>query len=326
MKRFLLIWILILTFLLTAGCDTNGGHAEHPSENGGTRLEEDGSQSVGGDENSSGKTDDEPEEEKLPPSADAQEDAQNQLQTFLEARPSYQLGVNAYLEGDVQVHLFFIDDNESQWDEKTIEEFTQKQISLGFDFLESEAERYGQSLDFSIKSYATVFDEGLDVTYDGIIEKGVGGAHSLDLHKWAARLLGYRNEAELYDDLLRKTDCQEVILLFAVNKDGVSYAWHQVEGSIYYPTVEFATIFTNYLGKNFTFDDITYPAAALAHEILHLYGAEDLYTPNELKQMIKDIYPRDIMLLDYVNIEEMNVGEYIAYAIGWLNRAPTVPK
>ena len=260
------------------------------------------------------------------PSAPPTEHKQEELQSFLQSRPCYELGINVYLQGNVQVHVFFMEDEESRWDEESIEDFTKKQLSLGLDFLEMEARKYGKSLNFSVKRYATALDAGLNVKYNGIIKKGEDDSHTLDLHRCAARILGYENEAKLFDDLYRKNDYQEVILLFAVNKDGVSYANQQAGGSIYYATVEFATVFTNYLGKDFGFDEITYTAAAVAHEILHLYGAEDLYEPDERKQMIKDVYPDDIMLMDYHNIEEMNVGEYVAYAVGWRDQAPTVEK
>ena len=287
MKKLFLAWIMVLTGLLATGCNVIYGRLEDP----------------------------------LPSNT---EDANKQLQDFLQSRPCYELGTNVYLEGDVQIHLFFMDDNESRWDEESIEEFTQKQIVLGLDFLESEARKHGKSLDFSIKRYATAFDDGYDVKYNGIVNKGEDGTHTLDLHKRAAQILGYENEAKMFGDLHQKHDYQEIVLLFAVNKDGVSYANQQAGGSIYYATVEYATVFTNYLGKDFTFDEITHPAATIAHEILHLYGAEDLYTPYERKQMVKDIYPQDIMMLGYRNIDEMNVGEYTAYAIGWENKGPMV--
>ena len=320
MKKLILIWLLIFC-ILASGCYRLVDPSERPNEWG---------DAADGEQGPSDAEEQEQPPKNETPGTDAeqeqptQESTDKKLLRFLRSRPCYQLGINALLEGNIQIHLFLMDDDESQWDEESMEEFMQKNLAPALDFLEGEAKRYGVSLDFSVKPYATVLSEGYDVTYNGIIKKGGDGSHTLDLHERAAHILGYENRVELFEDLYRKNDHQEVILLFAVNKDGVSYAWHQAEGSIYYPTVEFATVFSNHLGKDFDPDEITHTAASVAHEILHLYGAEDLYAPQERKDMIRDIYPEDIMLMDYLNIDEMSVGEYTAYAVGWKNRAPTI--
>jgi len=317
MKKLFLIWILIFACLLTAGCD-----AMRVPLNGAQETEDHTETGVSGSAASERESTASESDRETLQSADT-ESVQEQPDAFWRTRPYHGLGTNDILEGDRQVHLFFIDDNESQWDEASIEAFTQKQILLGLDFLEDEAQRYGISLNFSIKKYATVFDEGYELHYDGIIKDGDNGSHTLDLHKCAARALGYENEVELHDELYMKNGYCEVVFLFLVNKDGVAYAFQQAEGSRFYPIVEYATVFVNYLDRDFDLDEITHAAASVAHEILHLYGAADLYEPYERKNTARMLYPEDIMLLDYLNVDEMNLGEFTAYSVGWRSHAPT---
>lgn len=249
----------------------------------------------------------------------------NELSLLLQTRgEGYQLGTNCDLQGDVVVHLFFVNDEESQWDQDTITQITDKQILLGLDYLEKEAARYGVTLNFSVDSHTTGSKTGTPIVYEGKISKGK--EHTVDIPSKIAGQFGYESGGVMYADLQGQVAGQETIWLFLVNKDGVSYARKQYEGDFYRPTLEFGVIFERYLNEKYDMDDNTHRAATVAHEILHLYGAIDMYTPADLKKILKPIYPKDIMLLDYHNIADMTVGPYTAYSVGWTAQAPTVPE
>lgn len=255
------------------------------------------------------------------PAIDSGDDS---LALLLQTRgEGYQLGTNCDLQGDVVVHLFFVNDEESQWDQDTVAQITDKQILLGLDFLEKEAARYGVALNFSVESHTTGSKTGTPIIYEGKISKSK--EHTVDIPSKIAGQFGYESGGEMYADLQGPGVWQETIWLFLVNKDGVSYARKQYEGDFYHPTLEFGVIFERYLDKEYGLDDNTHCAATVAHEILHLYGAIDMYTPVEVEKLLKPIYPRDIMLMDYHHIADMAVGPYTAYSVGWTSQAPTVP-
>ena len=245
----------------------------------------------------------------------------NKLSLLLQSRNEYQLGTNCDLQGNIKVHLFFVDDQESRWDRDTVEQFTSKQILPGLHFLENEAKRYGVALDFSVESHTTGSKTGTPIIYEGNISKSKN--HTLDIPTKIVGQFGCEDADQMYTKLYAQNDHNEVIFLFLVNKDGVSYAVTQGDGDFYHPYLEFGVVFKRHLDKDFGIDDNTHPAASVAHEILHTYGAIDMYTPIEVKKLLKPIYPRDIMLLDYLNIEDMEVGSYTAYSVGWINQAPT---
>jgi hypothetical protein len=109
---------------------------------------------------------------------------------------------------------------------------------------------------------------------------------------------------------LRNTfQVESVALIFLVNN------YYQSDISIYINTfntndIEFAVV------------SYKYPSE-IAHNILHLYGAADMYkTPyrqNERKiAQLKSLYPNDIMQDPYGrNISTLEIGDYTQYLIGW---------
>lgn len=61
--------------------------------------------------------------------------------------------------------------------------------------------------------------------------------------------------------------------------------------------------------------------AVIAHEILHLYGAWDLYATyaqtKDRQYKANELYPRDIMLRVDHNINSLSIGSLTAWLIGW---------
>ncbi len=65
-------------------------------------------------------------------------------------------------------------------------------------------------------------------------------------------------------------------------------------------------------------------AATLAHEIMHLYGGEELYTSRARYEMAMKLYKNDIMCLEARDLRLLNVGGFTAYAVGWTDGTPGV--
>ena len=153
----------------------------------------------------------------------------DKLSQLLQSRgKGYQLGTNCDLQGDIKVHLFFVNDAESQWDPDAITQITNKQILLGLDFLEKEAARYGVALNFSVESHTTGSKTGTPIIYEGKISKSE--PYTVDIPSKIAGQFGYESGGVMYAELYEQDDCQETVWLFLVNQDGVSYARKQYEG------------------------------------------------------------------------------------------------
>ena len=62
----------------------------------------------------------------------------------------------------------------------------------------------------------------------------------------------------------------------------------------------------------------------VAHELLHLFGAQDYYYPESRKALAEQYYPKDIMLCDMPDLEYFTLEAFTAYTLGWTDEIPDV--
>ncbi len=233
-------------------------------------------------------------------------------------RPNYALGNCRKLEGNPVVVLLFVDDRESTWTAEEVEAFTQEHVLVGLEFLEKQAKLWGVHLDFTVESYSTPFS-GYELAYDGVVNTNlfVGGS-TKDVLGQAATDIGCASDWELYSYYKSKHPDDDIIFLNLLNKAGISYARHAISTG-YSAYSEHCVIFTDYLdgtgGSR---------ASTVAHEILHLFGAEDFYTPSSREALALQQYPDDIMLLRFNEMDDHDLGDCTAFSVGWTNRVPSV--
>ena len=65
-------------------------------------------------------------------------------------------------------------------------------------------------------------------------------------------------------------------------------------------------------------------ASTVAHEILHLFGAEDYYIDDERRALAERHFLDDIMLMDTHRLSGLSVAEATAYSVGWTDQIPEV--
>jgi len=239
----------------------------------------------------------------------------------LSTRPSYNGGASRKLEGDVYLSVFFMDDEESCWTSEDVEQYMAHQIRPGLDFIEEQAKKYGKSLKIHTSSYATALNEGYELKYEGIITEDEDSYTDyfdfMDTIYEDMADLGY----EAYNSLMNFDTAGNEAFLVVVNKDERSCAYSG-EGEDDYDG-ELAVVYTSPFGMNYGIKDNTHMATAVAHEFLHLFGAEDLYEPELLAEYAAYKYPRDIMLYED-NIKLAKIDKFTAYCIGWLDEAPEI--
>ena len=122
------------------------------------------------------------------------------------------------------------------------------------------------------------------------------------------------------DSLKEELNVKQVAYLLAINKDGRSYKLYHSQSSIE-RQYEFCVFFSQSIGHT---DTTCY--STIAHEILHLFGAEDYYDPYgdypERETLAQKLYPDDIMFSTVTDVNDVNVGNYTAYSVGWTNQLP----
>jgi len=239
-------------------------------------------------------------------------------------RSRFDLGTSRQLSGECTVVLFFISDDESRWEKDAVLSFTERIVIPALSYLENEAQKFGLSLSFSVKRYAAGLSPQIDPVYHGTVNRDLRLSGSTkDIPRQMASLLGYGDEMELRRAMIRQWNANESIFpIMLLNKSGTAYARPQISGEVvdhWEHVVLFADGLQDPEGLWKIHSD---RSAATAHEILHLFGAEDFYVPEERLLWAEKHYREDIMLLDSYRIEKLSVGKVTAYQLGWIDQPP----
>ena len=209
------------------------------------------------------------------------------------------------LSGKTYVLTIFTGVN--QWSKKDYDAFFSK-VHEAQQWLTQQAKRYGEFLSFVNGNFG--YPEPIDFN---IARGTASGKESVDYIRLLMKQIGYQSPL----DFVRWAK-ENALVLVVANKTGTSYAISYNESydkEKYY--LEGAIMFTKYLdgGENC--------AASIAHEICHLFGAEDLYETfqqtKDNEELARKLYPNDIMLRTSYNINELEINEMTAWFVGLSN-------
>ncbi len=217
--------------------------------------------------------------------------------------------------GDCLIVNIFVDDAVSSWKSDDIDNAL-RYISDAAFFLENEAAVYGTGLRFNftdknssvyIKTSKNISSAGDDLLW---IELMFADTVYRTLEGCAASYF----DLDSYDNWC---------VLIHVSKSGRSYAIPC--NSDYYDH----EIYSSERAVMFYSADASKPyysvAANYAHELLHLFGAQDLYedtvTSNSV-MFIKHFFPNEIMFNIHDDIGTQAVSPYTAYRVGWSDTLP----
>lgn len=232
-----------------------------------------------------------------------------------ETRKDYNIGSCYNMQDDFCYYIIFLDDNESNWTENDKAEFVEKKFLPSINYLSKQSSTYNVVLN---QDYRTCEK---NANYDGVIEvETVQNEVQYDIFTQATASLGYESAKEMNDSLKKELNVKQVAYLFAVNKEGRSYKLSHSQTAIE-RKYEFCVLFSQSIGYT---EETCY--STIAHEILHLFGAEDYYDPYgdypEREKLAKKLYPNDIMFGTVADVNTVSVGSYTAYSVGWIDELP----
>ena len=215
--------------------------------------------------------------------------------------------------------VIFVDDDESKWNQNEINKYWQDQIVLTKKFFENQAKKYNINLNIDYGYYCT--NQQFKIKYDGIIVKDLMKEKvSKDIFNQVIKCLGFKSKTAFHEYIKTYSNKEQIIYIFAINKDGRSYAMPDFCANED-DHLEYCVTFPRYLGRN----ENEYNGS-LVHEILHLFGAEDYYDPYnkypKRKELAKILCQKDFMLVVYNDINANEINRYTAYSIGWLDELP----
>ena len=195
------------------------------------------------------------------------------------------MGSVGLLTQPTTLYSVYLDRPEAAWPQED-RQFQAAQLALALDWLEEQAEGYGGSLSLT----AQVQDPALAGTalYEGPVGEGTGPLVS-DFDAWAREVCG---------SLAGDSPTEGVGVLFFLPGSGNPYTVvydSEYPGEYYW---EYSVFYQYTLDGS----ENQWPGpAVLAHEILHLFGAVDLYPGQQAvsrttAQTIAAAYPREIMV------------------------------
>ncbi len=162
-----------------------------------------------------------------------------------------------------------------------------------------------------------ILNDDKNITFD-TIEPGLAtGRERVDWVSRVLKKLGYKNAKQAFRKVRKKYKTDNIVVLIMSKGGGRPYSMRYAKGynkKKYF--VEGTIIYNKYQ------NGAPMPlSAVIAHELLHLYGAWDLYTTYaqtiDRQQKAQQLYPNDIMLRVDHNIDSLSIGSLTAWLIGW---------
>jgi len=235
------------------------------------------------------------------------------------------------LEETVLLVSIFVTTDESPWNEEEMKN-VRGSLREAMSFMEAEALSYGKHLRFYHHQTDTANkDLFYHMDYDGVVVGGNGDWDAMKLMKKSVNNFIENNIP--YSELADKYQTDNISYVVFFNSPGLWFAYP------YYADDPADEKKVNYHEKSFIFCS-RYNWQIIAHEILHTFGAVDLYYTFNGKELLYDKYvdyDGDMELLNYVTknysreimrsatvFEELIpiISPLNAYRLGWLDDIP----
>lgn len=244
------------------------------------------------------------------------------------------IGSARRLKGKIAVVSFFATEN--GWSQYGIDE-VKKELYYSEEWIKKEAQRYGKNVEFVNLYYGTA-DTPLNArtrpdllshipdVSDPLLGDNPLVPKLLHTLKWTT--------SGFCDWVKKEYGVDEIVGVLFADRPGGNYAWYYVNGSDYESQfLESAYIFVCDNHK----DGDGYPIShTIVHEIMHCFGAVDLY-PEQLGKHISDTWVKHTIIgtsaydvmhgglysrekeEELYNLSYENVGKLTAWLLGWLD-------
>ena len=231
----------------------------------------------------------------------------------------YKLGSAKLLDGYNILISIFVDVDGDEW---TVEEkqYCKESLEEAVSWIEREGETYGKQIHFLYD-----MDSQSDLLYSQSIDFKVD-SDSQDSNQYTYYLYNklWIQENIDIDSITKKYGSDSIGYLFFVKDEGTSYTYsHYLEDK----NINKEEMCTIYLEDSSNYGIYENPAT-YAHEILHLYGALDLYEdacPEKVNDYVINTYPYEIMLSTYDETlipneynEVKMISPITAYMLNWI--------
>ena len=223
-------------------------------------------------------------------------------------RSSYGLGSARYLEGRNVLYSMFVDTPETSWNQED-KELALEKLQIATEYIEDAANEYGVDAEL-ICDWSKEIDLSGQVSVNFPVRDGEDFEEPLDeaIALWVEKDVDYDRLKETYQ-------AEGVALLVFINNPSVSYA-------IVFDGTDNPKESVIMFSKE--------SPSVYAHEIMHLFGAHDLYEEaeytSEVSSYVRETYPLEIMYRvtdlqgNAYDDEIVNtLSPITAYNLGWVD-------
>ena len=207
-------------------------------------------------------------------------------------------------EEDIYVHSIFVSEGEFLNEEK---ESRMRLLEEAEEWIEKQAALYGKAIRFvNVTSGLEEDSINAPVPYD--IDSP--NYSSVEVNEYLSAI----DEDFNLDKLINageEAGCGKVAVLIITDGKGRSFASRQNCESAFMGT---AVIYEPHNAE--------LKAGVFAHEILHLFEADDLYQPyqpDENVEFMEEHYPQEVMLSGHASTDSLVISPYTAWRMGWTN-------
>ncbi len=221
-------------------------------------------------------------------------------------------GSAGLLEGKINVQLFFISQEEWSLAEKNKE---MNKVIEAEKWLVGQANKYGKRVEFVNKTYG--FEN--TILLPNIPEGNAKGDENTSFLNQIIEHTEHKNKKKYLSNINKNKEYKNTLYLVICNFKGQGYSLpYSTEMNKEQYFFEGGILYNKYL------DDQELCSASIAHEILHLFSAWDLYNTFSATKDIQDkaqkLYPNDIMLRVSYNIDELIIDRLTAWRVGLINK------
>ncbi|MBQ2096813.1 MAG: hypothetical protein II480_01445 [Bacteroidales bacterium] len=189
----------------------------------------------------------------------------------------------------------------------------QYKINNALAWLQRMAARYSVAVDFEVGSYhgngGGIGMPNLPRSYDDCVNQPL-------LLPRALQVIGYADVIQCYNQIKEISGIDNIFVIILINNDGWSNAY---QFSTLHATNHFRDYFLESVNLFITDDGEPTNGQTIAHEILHLFGAWDMYggqVSPEADKWANENYPDEIMLQVSSQLDDLTISPLTAWLVG----------
>ena len=239
------------------------------------------------------------------------------LNVYAQSNAAFHIGSAKAFRGNTVIATVFVSDRSTSWSRTETDTMT-GYMREGMTWLINEARRYNTTISFT----EHWLNNNQELKLDRMPATGSGRRAEIaeNISEVILNRLGYRRPLDLYNELIAGPGVDHVVLMLILKTN--------IDSCFAFPFSHGDCRDTGYLETIVQIvpnmrDAAEFRGVCFAHEILHLFGAEDFYqggrVTRRINQTLRQMFPRSIMHEICDDFSRYEVDHYTAWIIGWHN-------